>query len=388
MNLKDKLQNKIFSIVGQTADFHEVEVFVIGGWVRDIFLNRASDDIDFAVHGSGIELAKNVSKKFKGSKFSFFKNFGTAMVSAKIDGKEYKLEFVGTRKESYRRNSRKPIVEDGSIADDQNRRDFTINALAINLNSNHFGELIDPFNGIKDIENKIIRTPLEPAITFSDDPLRMVRAIRFACQLNFEIEENTFEALKSQNSRIEIVSQERITDEINKILMSKKPSKGFILLEKSGILKKILPELTELKGVETIGKDSHKDNFYHTLQVVDNISEHTENLWLRWAALLHDIAKPATKKYIKKVGWTFHGHEFFGAKMVPKIFLKMKLPSHEEMHYVEKLVNLHLRPISLVEDKVTDSAVRRLLFEAGNDIDDLMTLCHADITSKNEKKVS
>ena len=387
MNLKEKLHNKIFRIVGEIADNQGVEAFVIGGWVRDLIMERPSEDIDFAVRGSGINLAKAVASQFKNAKFSFFKNFGTAMISVTLDGTRYQLEFVGTRKESYRRNSRKPIVEDGSIEDDQNRRDFTINAMALGLNRENFGELIDPFDGLKDIESKIIRTPLEPGITFSDDPLRMMRAIRFSCQLGFEIEAVTLRAIAAQSGRLKIVSQERITDELNKIMMSPKPSKGFILMEKTGLLKQILPELVALKGVDIIEKKGHKDNFYHTLQVLDNICENTDNLWLRYAALFHDIAKATTKKYIKGIGWTFHGHDFIGAKMLPAIFKRLKLPAHETLRYVQKLVQLHLRPIALVEDIVTDSAIRRLLFDAGDDVDDLMTLCHADITSKNEKKV-
>ena len=387
MNFKDKIQHKIFKTVGQIADEQGLEVYVIGGWVRDLIMKRNSDDIDFVVHGSGIELAAAVSKYFKNSKYTYFKNFGTAMVSAQIDGKKYRLEFVGARKESYRRNSRKPIVENGTIADDQNRRDFTINALAIALNKNNYGELLDPFGGLEHIKMKIIKTPLEPGITFSDDPLRMMRAVRFACQLDFDIEEKTLEAIAARHKRLEIVSKERITDELNKIMLSPKPSKGFLLMEQTGLLAMILPELLDLKGVEVIDNIAHKDNFYHTLQVLDNIAPHTGDLWLRYGALFHDIGKAPVKKFVKGTGWTFHGHEVVGAKMLPGIFRRLKLPTHEPLRYVQKLVRLHLRPIALVEDKVTDSAIRRLLFEAGDDIDDLMTLCHADITSKNEKKV-
>jgi poly(A) polymerase len=387
MNFKEKIQDTVFRLVGETADKQGVEVFVIGGWVRDLIMGRPSEDLDFVVHGHGIELARQVAKRIPGSKFSFFKNFGTAMVNASIDGKNYQLEFVGARRESYRSNSRKPIVEDGSIEDDQNRRDFTINALAIALNKDNYGELIDPFGGVADIDAGIIRTPLDPEITFSDDPLRMMRAVRFACRLGFEIEEKTFAAIKSRKDRLSIVSQERITDELNKIMMADKPSVGFLLLDEAGLLQKILPELTALKGVEVVENKAHKDNFYHTLQVVDNVAANSAGLWLRYAALFHDIGKAPTKKFVKGTGWTFHGHDFVGAKMLPAIFKRLRLPGHETLRYVQKLVRLHLRPIALVEDIVTDSAIRRLLFEAGDDIDDLMTLCHADITSKNERKV-
>ena len=385
MNLKQHIQHPIFSIVSQAADELAYESYVIGGFVRDVILERTHPtDIDFVCVGSGIELANKVSELVgNDTKVQVFKNFGTAML--RYQGLE--LEFVGARKESYRSDSRKPIVEDGTLEDDQNRRDFTINALAIRLNKEHFGELIDPFHGLKDLENKIIRTPLEPNITYSDDPLRMMRAIRFATQLNFKIEESSIKAIKDNASRLEIISQERITEELNKIILSSKPSIGFKLLFNTELLHQFFPKMVELQGVDIIDNKGHKDNFYHTLQVLDNICENTGNLWLRWAAILHDIAKPDTKKFEEKQGWTFHGHEFLGSKMVPKIFKQLKLPLNEKMKYVKKLVRLHLRPIVLAQEIVTDSAVRRLLFDAGEDIDDLMTLCDADITSKNPEKV-
>ncbi len=378
------LKLPIFSLIGSIADEVKQPCYVIGGYVRDIFLNRTSKDIDIVTLGSGINLATALTKRLgKGAYLSVFKNFGTAQVKYK----NLEIEFVGARKESYNRDSRKPVVENGTLADDQNRRDFTINALAICLNRQHFGELIDPFGGLTDLENKIIRTPLDPDITFSDDPLRMMRAIRFAAQLGFRIEDDTLEAITRNAERINIISKERIIDELNKIMASTKPSTGYLLLNKCHLLKLIFPELNALKGIETKGGKGHKDNFFHTLQVLDNVAVSSDNIWLRWAALLHDIAKPATKRYDEKLGWTFHNHNFIGEKMIPSIFRKMKLPLNEKMKYVQKLVGLHMRPIVLAEETVTDSAVRRLLFDAGDDIEDLMLLCEADITSKNREKV-
>ena len=385
MNFQKNLNNPIFKIVGEISDKLNISSYVVGGWVRDMLLDRKRKvtDIDFVCIGSGIELAKNVAKELKGAEFKFFKNFGTAMVN--FNGENY--EFVGARKESYRDDSRKPLVEDGSLDDDQNRRDFTINAMSIQLNKHQYGNFIDPFDGIKDLERKIIKTPLDPDITFSDDPLRMMRAVRFASELNFIISEKTLNAISRNAKRLSIISQERITDELNKIILSEMPSQGFKILFNTKLLHEFFIEFTYLQGVEIINNHAHKDNFYHTLEVLDNISLKTSDLWLRWAAILHDIAKPQTKKYEKTVGWTFHAHEFIGSKMTPKIFKKSKLPLNHKMQYVKKLVSLHLRPIVLAQEVVTDSAIRRLLFDAGNDIEDLMTLCDADITSKNPNKV-
>jgi poly(A) polymerase len=382
--LKDYLKHPIFSIISQSADESNVKAYVIGGFVRDLFLRRPSTDIDIVTIGSGIELAERVGRKIgKDTHVSVFRNFGTAMLHY---GK-LQVEFVGARKESYRLDSRKPIVETGNMEDDQNRRDFTINAMAISLNKEDFGQLIDPFGGISHLEEQIIQTPCDPDITFSDDPLRMMRAIRFAAQLKFTIEDQTFEAIYRNATRINIISKERIAEELNKIILSSKPSIGFKLLDKSGLLLLIFPELIALKGVETRDGKGHKDNFFHTLQVLDNLAKNTDDLWLRWAALLHDIAKPLTKRYEDKQGWTFHGHEVRGAKLVPRIFQHFRLPLNEKMKTVQKLVLLHLRPIVLSEEGITDSAIRRLLFDANEDIDDLMMLCEADITSMNSVKV-
>nr|WP_299384358.1 HD domain-containing protein [Allomuricauda sp.] len=381
---KEAIQHPIFKLIGQTSEELGVDCFVIGGFVRDYLLQRGTPkDIDIVAVGSGIELAKKVALKLDGKpQVSVFKNFGTAM----IKHGDLELEFVGARKESYDRNSRKPIVEDGTLEDDQNRRDFTINAMAISLNEKNFGELIDPFDGRADLEKKTIRTPLEPGITYSDDPLRMMRAIRFATQLNFEIELKSLQAITEHQERIKIISRERVVDELHKILLSKKPSIGFALMHKTGLLPIILPELTALQGIEEIEGQRHKDNFWHTLEVVDNISETTDNLWLRWAALLHDIGKAPTKRFHKRIGWTFHGHEFVGSKMVYKLFKRLRMPLNDKMKFVQKMVLMSSRPIILSEDHVTDSAVRRLVFDAGEFVDDLMTLCEADITTKNPKK--
>ncbi len=382
--MKKHIQHPIFAIIAEEASQMEQEAFVVGGYVRDIFLKRESKDIDIVVLGSGIDLAQKVANRLGDHvNVNFFRNFGTAMI--KYEGLE--IEFVGARKESYRLDSRKPIVEEGTLADDQKRRDFTINAMAIHLTSSNFGELIDPFNGVSDIEKKIIRTPLDANITFSDDPLRMMRAIRFASQLNFHIDENVLEALTNNKERINIVSGERIVEELNKIILSDKPSIGFEILFNSGLLHLIFPQMVLLHGVEYVNGHGHKDNFYHTLQVLDNVCKASNDLWLRWAAILHDIAKPATKRYEPGTGWTFHGHEDKGARMVKHIFRQLKLPLNEKMKFVEKIVQLHLRPIVLAQEHVTDSAIRRLLFDAGDDIDSLMILCHADVTTKNEYKI-
>lgn len=381
--MKKHLQHPVFAIIAQAAHSLNQEAYVVGGFVRDIFLKRDSKDIDIVVTGSGIEVAKLVAAQLKDVHVNYFKNFGTAM----INHGDLEIEFVGARKESYRRDSRKPIVEDGSLQDDQLRRDFTINAMAIHLNEKQFGELVDPFNGILDLEYKVIRTPQNPDITFSDDPLRMMRAVRFATQLNFTIDDKAMRAIKKNKERIKIVSAERITDELNKIILSHKPSIGFKILFDTGLLEIIFPQMSNLFGVEVINGKGHKDNFYHTLEVLDNLCKMSDNLWLRWGAILHDIAKPATKRFEPDHGWTFHGHEDKGARMVKNIFHQLKLPLNEKMKYVEKLVQLHLRPIILAQDIVTDSAVRRLLFDAGDDIDDLMLLCQADITTKNEYKI-
>lgn len=377
-------EQQLFTDIGKVADETNTPCYVVGGFVRDKLLNRPTKDIDFVCLGSGIDMAHAVAKALPGNtRVNFFKNFGTAQFRYK----DFDIEFVGARKESYNRDSRKPIVEEGTLDDDQKRRDFTINALAISLNKEDFGALIDPFDGVADMERKLIRTPLDPDVTFSDDPLRMMRCIRFATQLNFSILPETFEAIGKNKKRIKIISYERITDELNKIMQTPKPSIGYDLLYKSGLLEVFFPQMVALAGVEYVGGKGHKDNFYHTLQVLDNVADRSDNLWLRWAALLHDIGKPATKRFEKGHGWTFHGHDAVGERMTYKIFRQFKLPQNDKMKYVGKLVALHLRPISLTKEDITDSAMRRLLFDAGDDLEDLMILCESDITSKNKQKV-
>ena len=383
INLTQNKNFKLFKIISKVAQENNQTVYIVGGYVRDLLMQRkAPTDIDFVTEQSGIELAKAVGKELGDLKVSVFKTYGTAMIKYK----DLDLEFVGARKESYSEDSRKPAVETGTLEDDQKRRDFTVNALAISLNAENFGELIDPFNGREDMQNKILRTPLEPAQTYSDDPLRMMRAIRFASVLHFNIEENSLEAIKQEAERIKIVSMERIMVEFNKIMLSEKPSVGLKLMEETTLLEKIIPELTALRGIEEVEGQTHKDNFWHTLEVVDNISKNTDNLWLRWAALLHDIGKAPTKKFVEKIGWTFHGHEFLGSKMVKNLFTRLKLPLGTDMKYVQKMVKLSSRPIALIDDDATDSALRRLLFDAGEDLEDLFTLCKADITTKNASK--
>ena len=378
-----KIENPILHLVGEEADRLGLECYVIGGWVRDLFLHRPSNDIDVVVVGSGIALAETVAKRLgRGAHLSVFKTYGTAQVKKG----DLELEFVGARRESYTKDSRNPVVEDGTLQEDQDRRDFTINAMAICLNAGRYGELLDSFDGIGDLEQCLIRTPLDPDITFSDDPLRMLRAIRFSSQLGFFLDGDTFDAIVRNRERIHIITKERIAEELNKIMLSRRPSEGWLLLDKTGLLPLIFPELEALKGVEVKDGKGHKDVFFHTLKVLDNVAESSDNLWLRWAALLHDIGKPKSKQWDPQAGWTFRNHNYIGAKMVPKIFAKMKFPLNEKMEYVKKMVDLHMRPINLIEDTVTDSAVRRLLFEAGDDIDDLMLLCDADITSRNEEK--
>ena len=379
------LDQDIFHKISEAADHLGLECYVVGGYVRDIFLERPSNDIDVVVVGSGIALAEELKRRVgKSAHLSVFRNFGTAQVKFRQKGKEYEVEFVGARKESYSHDSRKPVVENGTLEDDQNRRDFTINAMAICLNKDRFGELVDPFNGLADLEDGIIATPLEPGITFSDDPLRMMRCVRFATQLNFTIEDETFEALQRMADRIKIVSGERIKDELNKIILSPLPSRGFVDLQRCGLLNIILPELSALDIVEQKNGRAHKNNFYHTLEVLDNVSKRSDDLWLRWAAIMHDIGKTKSKRWDPAIGWTFHNHNMIGAKMVPQIFRRLMLPMDMKMKFVQKLVDLHMRPIAIADDEVTDSAVRRLLNDAGEDIEELMILCEADITSKNE----
>jgi poly(A) polymerase len=383
LNYKKSLQDSIFKAIGKIADKRGERVFVIGGFVRDLILDRPSKDIDIVTEGKGIDLARDVAKELKIRKVNVFKNFGTAM----FNFGDLEVEFVGARKESYNRGSRKPVVEDGTLEDDQNRRDFTINAMALSLNSKNYGELIDPFNGMRDLDLGVIRTPLDPNITYNDDPLRMMRAVRFATQLGFTIVPESINALKRNATRLEIISMERIHIELNKIILANRPGQGFKILAKTGLLEQFFPEMVDLQGVEKRNGIGHKDNFLHTLQVLENVSDKSDDLWLRWAAILHDIAKPPTKRFDKRNGWTFHGHEDKGARMTPVIFKRLKLPLDAKMKFVQKLVLLHLRPIALTKEVVTDSAIRRLLYEAGDDIDALMILCRADITSKNEAKV-
>ncbi|UAB86527.1 HD domain-containing protein [Zunongwangia sp. SCSIO 43204] len=383
-NYSEALDHQIFKVISQATEELQLESYVIGGFVRDFILQRGNaKDIDVVAVGSGIDLALKVSELLPHKpKVQVFKNYGTAMLRAF----DMEIEFVGARKESYSEDSRNPVVENGTLEDDQNRRDFTINALALSLNKANFGDLLDPFGGLEDLKSQLIRTPLEPGITYSDDPLRMLRAIRFASQLNFIIQKKSLDAIKEHHKRIKIISKERITEELHKILLSERPSKGFALLHKTKLLKLILPELTALEGIDEIEGQRHKDNFWHTLEVVDNISENTDNLWLRWAALLHDIGKAPTKKFHKRNGWTFHGHEFVGSKMVYKLFKRLRMPLNDKMKFVQKMVLMSSRPIAVVDDDVTDSAVRRLIFDAGENIDDLMTLCEADITTKNPRR--
>lgn len=384
VNLSEKINNPIFGVISEAASEMKVECYVIGGYVRDLFLNRSSKDIDIVVVGSGIELAKKVAGKLgKNTRVNVFKNFGTAQLSHN----NVELEFVGARRESYQLDSRKPLIENGTLEDDQKRRDFTINALAICLNKERFGEVVDPFKGLEDMRDMLLRTPLDPDITFSDDPLRMMRAVRFACQLEFDIVSEAYDAMERNKERIKIVSAERVADELNKIMATRKPSIGFRLLDKCGILQLIMPEITLLKGAEMKDGVGHKDNYNHTLAVLDKLAENSDNLWLRWAALYHDVGKPSSKRWDLKQGWTFHNHNFIGEKLIPEIFRRMKFPMNEKMKYVQKMVGLHMRPIVLSEETITDSAVRRLLFDAGDDIDDLMMLCEADITSKNKDKI-
>lgn len=381
--MKKRLDHPIFQVVSDIIEEQGLTAFAIGGYVRDLLLKRPSKDIDVVVLGSGIELARQVADRLGIQTVSVFKNYGTAMLRYR----DVEVEFVGARQESYHHDSRKPVVEDGTLEDDQKRRDFTINALALSLKRASYGELVDPFDGLKDLKRKVLRTPLDPERTFSDDPLRMMRAIRFATQLGFDIGEKTYRSIENNASRIRIVSNERIMEEMHKILASSQPSAGLQLLEQSGLLRHFFPELADLKGVEVKEGLSHKDNFFHTLKVLDNVSKMSDKLWLRWATLLHDIGKPSTRRFSGEQGWTFHGHDYVGYKMIPRIFRRLKLPMNEKMKYVKKLVLLHLRPIALVDDQVTDSAVRRLLYDAGDDVEDLMLLCEADITSKNEKRI-